>query len=338
MKLERVMKRLRSWACVLLVLIGAVCPAVSIAGEEPQGRDCRLKQLASIDLKIGSTVLAPVVINGTQSYMGLLTGSSGSSISQKAAAEMMLPLRPPPPNFAKSSVGIASIDSFLLGSFALGKITFRVNSNLDLKSSENMPEFIGWFGMQSLFGLDFEFDFARNKLNLFSTDHCVGEVVYWTDAATSVPYALDAIGAVVFPMELDGKRIEATVQASIAHTRLKTDVSKKVYGFDESSAGIKSENSEAGKPQSHYLAMKMTAKGLSVTNADVYLVAGNKACLVSSNVGLEHAVGYANCSGNPPLILGLDVLRHLRLYFATKEHVLYFTAADAALPAAETER
>jgi hypothetical protein len=327
------LNRLVLWQYFPFVLAAVVCgPVTTFAADAPQSRDCRLKQLASIDLKIDSTVLAPVVVNGTQSYMGLLTGSSGSSISQKAAAEMMLPLHPPPAIFAKGSatVGIASIDSFSLGSFPLGEISFRVNSNLDLKAGENMPEFIGWFGMQSLFGMDFEFDFAHNKLNLFSIDHCDGKVVYWTDTATSVPYALDALGTVVFPMELDGKRIEATVQASIAHTRLKTDVSKKVYGFDENSAGIKSENTEAGKPQSHYLAMKMTAKGLSVTNADVYLVAGNKACVVSSNVGPEHAVGYANCSGNPPLLLGLDILRHLRLYFATKEHVLYFTAADAA--------
>jgi len=323
----------------LFVLAGIVCPAASFASDAPQSRDCRLKQLASIDLKIDTTVLAPVVIDSSQRYMGLLTGSSGSSISQEAAAELTLPLHSPPA-IAKgsSTVGIASIDSFSLGQFLLGKITFHVNSNLDLKSSENMPEFIGWFGMQSLFGLDFEFDFAHNKLNLFSIDHCAGKVVYWTDTAASVPYALDAIGAVVFPMELDGRRIEASVQASIAHTRLKTDVSKKVYGFDENSTGTKTENAGVGKPQSHYLAMKMTAKGLSVTNADVYLVPGNKACQVSSDVGPEHAVGYANCSGNPPLILGLDVLRHLRLYFATKEHMLYFTAADAGMPVAESKQ
>jgi hypothetical protein len=308
---------------------------ISLAGDGPPAEDCRLKQLASIDLKIGTTVLAPVSVNGAQSYMGLLTGSAGSTISQKAPGDMSVPLRPPPANSAKSSVGIASIDSFSLGPFSLGKITFQVNSNLDLKAGENMPEFIGWFGMQSLFGVDFEFDFAHNKLNLFSIDHCVGKVVYWTDTAASVPYSLDALGTVVFPMELDGKRIEATVQASIEHTRLKTDVSKKVYGFDEKSAGIKSENTEVGKPQAHYLAMKMTAKGLSVTNADVYLVPGNTNCLISSKVGPDHAVGYTNCSGNPPLLLGLDILRHLRLYFATKEHILYFTAADAGLPASE---
>lgn len=34
-----------------------------------------------------------------------------------------------------------------------------------------------------------------------------------------------------------------------------------------------------------------------------------------------------------PLRIGLNVLEKLNLYFATKENVLYFTAADAEKPA-----
>jgi hypothetical protein len=34
--------------------------------------------------------------------------------------------------------------------------------------------------------------------------------------------------------------------------------------------------------------------------------------------------------GEPPLLLGLNVARHLHLYFATKEHVLYFSDAAAS--------
>jgi hypothetical protein len=75
--------------------------------------------------------------------------------------------------------------------------------------------------------------------------------------------------------------------------------------------------------------MKMTAQGLSVTNADVELTPGNKNCHISLNTGPQHAAGYENCYGSPPLALGMDVLRHLRIYIATKEHMLYITAADS---------
>jgi hypothetical protein len=84
--------------------------------------------------------------------------------------------------------------------------------------------------------------------------------------------------------------------------------------------------------------MKMTARGLIVTNADVELIPGGKGCIVSHLSGPEHSAAYENCYGTPPLTLGLDVLQHLRLYFATEEHVLYVTAADAQMPAAASEQ
>jgi hypothetical protein len=35
-----------------------------------------------------------------------------------------------------------------------------------------------------------------------------------------------------------------------------------------------------------------------------------------------------DCLTKPPLRLGRNVLESMRLYFATKERMLYFTAAD----------
>ena len=130
-------------------------------------------------------------------------------------------------------------------------------------------------------------------------------------------------------MELDGKSIQTTIQSASERTKLRTDVSKKLYGFDENSPGNQIDSTASGKPQAHYRAMKMTAQGLSVTNADVQLIPGWENCHISLNNGPQHAAGYNNCYGNPPLTLGMDVLRHVRIYFSTKEHVVYITAADA---------
>jgi hypothetical protein len=161
--------------------------------------------------------------------------------------------------------------------------------------------------------------------------------VYWTDKAAAIPYTIDRIGIPAFPIELDGKKILSALQVGGSNTRLKTDFSKELYGFDEHSSGIRSDTSESGKTVNHYRAMKMTLPGLSVTNADVQLVPGAKGCIVSEGIGPEHSAAYKNCWGNPPLTLGLDVLQHLRLYFATEEHILYITAADAGRPAAASE-
>jgi hypothetical protein len=50
--------------------------------------------------------------------------------------------------------------------------------------------------------------------------------------------------------------------------------------------------------------------------------------------GPDRAAQYTECMGDEaPLHIGLDVLEKLHLYFATKENVLYYTAADAGFEA-----
>ena len=206
----------------------------------------------------------------------------------------------------------------------------RTRRTYEKTSGPGLPTSIGSIAIPTLSGVDYELDFAHNKLNLFSANHCPGNVVYWTDTAAAIPYTIDSIGIPVFPIELDGKKISAALQVGGSNTRLKTDVSKALYGFDEHSPGIRTDTSDSDKTVNHYRAMKMTLPGLSVTNADVQLVPGlDKRCDLSPDSGPDHSATYTKCFGNPPLFLGLDVLRHLRLYFATEEHILYVTAADA---------
>jgi hypothetical protein len=83
--------------CVFGLLMLAVCvgPGSSLANEEPP-MDCRLRQAASIDLKIGSSVLIPAAINGTPAYMTLNSALPVSAISKQAADEMKRPTRRAP--------------------------------------------------------------------------------------------------------------------------------------------------------------------------------------------------------------------------------------------------
>jgi hypothetical protein len=318
--------------CLLIVLAVLVCSTTAVAIDAPQIRDCRLRQLASIDLKVGSIVLIPVILDGAPAFMGLNISLPISTINLEAANDKKLVMRKAPEPFSDAP-GIVTIDSFSLGAFGIGKVQLLVFPAGN-KTLPGLPTFIGSIALPALLKADFELDFAHNKLNLFATDHCPGNVVYWADKAAAIPYTLDRIGIPVFPIELDGKKISAALRLSASGTTLKTDVSKALYGFDETSPDVRSDTSESGTAIKHYRAMKMTLPGLSVTNADVQLMAGlNKKCELSPDSGPEHSATYKSCFGNPPLTLGLDVLRHLRLYFATVEHILYVTAADAARPA-----
>ena len=76
--------------------------------------------------------------------------------------------------------------------------------------------------------------------------------------------------------------------------------------------------------------MELTTNGLSVMNAQVNLrELRGTSCRFREQKGADKAAGYVNCYNIFPLQLGMNVLKNMHIYIATKENVLYFTAADA---------
>jgi hypothetical protein len=192
-----------------------------------------------------------------------------------------------------------------------------------------MGYYVGALGMDVFAHFDIEIDMAARKLNLYSQDHCPGKVVYWAKTYDAVPFRLGKLGEFYFPMELDGKKIEATLSSGNPVTTLNTDVTRRLFNFDDTSPGVESETDGAGRTIAHYRAMQLSAEGLSVVNANVRLIQRSGAtCRISSRFG---STGYEDeCMGIHPLNLGLNVLKKLHIYIATKEKVLYFTPAIIA--------
>jgi hypothetical protein len=111
-----------------------------------------------------------------------------------------------------------------------------------------------------------------------------------------------------------------------------------LYGFDEHSEDIETENEAGGRTRSHYRAMALTTPGLNVTNSRIELVPRPEGCRLDIGWGRNATTQYSNCmGGEAPLHLGMNVLEKLHLYFATKEKVVYFSAADAAFPPSQDQ-
>jgi hypothetical protein len=174
--------------------------------------------------------------------------------------------------------------------------------------------------------MDVELDLGHDKINLFVSGHCPGSPVYWADSAAVAPMRRSALKDLYFVMELDGKKLETSLNTATAYAVLSTVASKKLYGFDETSPDFMTKPFGADASQ-HYRAMALTANGLRVTGADVVL-AKPTGCetLLKDRDG---AYGFDNCYGAYPLRLGISVLRALRLYIASSENKLYFTSWDA---------
>lgn len=305
----------------------------------PGSADCGLRRYASIDLSTAPGALSiPVTVENTQARMYLNTGSSLTVMWKPIATQMGLKIRPLRGGGNVHWGGTQDVTDYAvaktitLGSLRLQGADFLLVPKPEgsLQAAETVP-IVGAIGMDFFSKIDFELDFKNKKLNLYSQDHCPGSVVYWSDSAASVPIRRGQLGNEYFPLELEGKRIEATLSTGEQLTSLTTDVTQRLYGFDEHSAGIQTDLDSEGHVRAQYRAMALTGKDIRVTNTMVLLLTRLPDCRLQTSGGADNAAHYTGCLGNEaPLHVGLNILEKLHLYFATKENVLYLTAADAS--------
>jgi hypothetical protein len=138
-----------------------------------------------------------------------------------------------------------------------------------------------------------------------------------------------------FPMELDGKKIEADMRTTAIQSTLTTDVTRSLYGWDDRSEGVEHSQSPDGQVTSHYRAMAITNDGLHVNNARIELLEPPSLCRLVAGAWIANA-HYDNCEGNEaPLHLGLDVISKLHLFVQARDKMMFYTAANATRPPPE---
>jgi hypothetical protein len=217
----------------------------------------------------------------------------------------------------------ATATDFTLGGIQFPRQNFLIEPELQKSATHDSVEVIGLMGIDLLWAMDIELDLVHSKLNLYEPGRCAGRVVYWATQYNLVPLQRDAFGEFYFPMELDGRKLEATISTATSVTTLSTDVTKRVYGFDKGSPGVESTTDGSGKEIAQYRAMRLTAAGLSVADENVRLIdPPSDTCRLARK---NDAIGYTGCLYRYPLKLGSDVLKKLHIYIAAKENLMYFT-------------
>jgi hypothetical protein len=314
---------------IALLCVFGLSPA-SNAGEPT---DCALKRLASLDLTDNGALLVPVTIQGTAAFMILNTSSAISTLTESAVKRLGLRTQPIPGDAIVKS-GEASVKRMTTAKdFMLGESIRFKSAEFLIVPGDPYPKAsvgqaaIGVLGMSTFAHFDIELDVARRKLNLYSQDHCRDRVVYWAHHYDSTPLSFGELGEMYFPMELEGKKIEATFSSGNTWTTLHTDITKHFYDFDAHSPDVNSGTDASGNTTFHYRAMNLTSQNLTIANADIHLLEPSSSCEVTRHAG---AAAYDGCLGVHPLAMGQDVLSKLHIYIATREKVLYFTRADSS--------
>jgi hypothetical protein len=309
-------------------------------------KECEQKTYGSIDIEFNDSggVMVPVKINGQDVWMSL-DMSAGVPIVFKASAEA-LGLKPVAWNAVEMTAGSRKItqkvvvDSLRIGGANFVKWDMYVYPHSESDALASLQQFmgkpvLGTLSANFMQAVDLELNLAQKKMSLFTQTRCSNSgAVYWGGEVTSVDLFNDPAGLMVFAMELDGKRVEASLYTQGRTSVLSEAVTKRFFGFDRNSDGITRQDNGNGGETASYRAMGLTARGLAMKNVAIRLKEDVKSsCVPSSSERNTRAIGFNGCFNIAPLSIGTDLLRKLRIYIASKEGKIYFTRTEPAASA-----
>ncbi|HTW36810.1 MAG TPA: aspartyl protease family protein [Rhizomicrobium sp.] len=299
------------------LLMLAVALAVTDANAQQK---CQLMRAAKLDMTMdpGGRISVPMTIGGKPISLLVDTGGYESALTRSTVDALDLTTKQAPEPIAQVYGGVI-VDRFVfthddvLGGLKASELPFIVvpDGTGGLSQEEG-----GILAPDVLKNYDADFDFANGTLNFFSKDHCEGRVVYWTSTGYGkVPFEFDHDSHIEFTVLIDGKEVRALLDTGARESvadlaRIETD-----FGLNEKSAGMSRLPDSTTKEAGYRYAFKtLTFDAVSVSNPDIALIPGDQ-----SRVGM--AV--------PTLILGMNILRHLHIYIAYGEKMLYVTDASA---------
>jgi TPR repeat protein/predicted aspartyl protease len=274
-----------------------------------------------------------VKIAGSPRTMLIDTGGAYSAVTQKTVQDLKLTEMRNPGNRGIKMINGSVTD--MLARLPLLEIGQRMRQENALyyilpapKGANPRPEvFDGILSGELLKNYDADFDFDSQKLNLFSQDHCPGNVVYWkSPIVATVPFSLDDANHIVFPMELDGTRINAMLDTGAFRTALDLTVAERRFNVDTKAPDTQKVGEITGGFTASVYRRKfktLAVDGVIIQDPEIDLVPG---------VGSAPATATRDAASLlkkdvPDLLLGMSSLRQLHVYIAYKERKLYMTAS-----------
>jgi predicted aspartyl protease len=320
---------------ILTATIIGMCMHALTAGSAT-AEDCKpLRRYAQIPFQQDSTkhIHLPVVIGGVNSQMMLDTGAFWSLLRKDIATQLGLEPRRNY-NLMMFDGGGARIDqSVLVPEFRLGQLNFGAAEFFvsEFWAGAPLNERAGVIGQNLLAKVDLEIDNAGRTVSIFSQDHCSGDGVYWADEAVVLKYERagarttatgsrlkrdvdkNQIDEPIVTAELQGKPVRLLFDTGATFTSMDLEHARNAFGLTKDSPGVEPAGSAivasgARIETYRYVFSELKISGIRFENVPVLLGDFDRAAQV---------------------ILGMNEMRKLRIFFAFKEGAIYVTAADA---------
>jgi predicted aspartyl protease len=296
--------------CGLALLVAATGPAVAET-------DCRLHLVASVPMNFDDSGRAFVPMTVAHRTLNLMidTGGLDTMLTAATSEELRLPYsflgRHTVTVFGGTTIDrVAAAQDVEFGGLKTPEMRVLVMPNRMIA-----PWLNGTLAPDILRAYDDDFDFANGKFNLFSPDHCRGQVVYWThEPVAEIPFEFYQTTHIAFPVLLDGKKVTVEMDTGSTRSIFSLEQAERLFDFDQKSPNLKPMEGKEYEGAYRYPFSTLTSGGITVSNPDVLLVPDAKAQM---GRGGDH------------MILGMSVLRQLHLYIAYGERKLYITPATA---------
>lgn len=324
------------WLAAALLLGLSIAPAAAA--------DCvpSLRILSSVPMQSTSDrtiMVVPVTIDSSNHKFLLDTGGRVSQISRSTVQALDLPERVSEDERLIDLAGNISntrttVRRLIVGAREQKGVLLGVAPNPDL--GKTVP-YDGLLSTDLFVDADLDMDFGARRLTAFSTDHCDGRVIYWpADAIAIVPVTVSH-NLITFPVTVDGHRVSAVMDTGAQYTVMNMKLAKQLFGLTQDLPDMRPLTETSGEwtltAYGHHFD-DVAFEGVDVKNLRIYLMPDQ----MTSHDRLRHREladpldlrlhREADSTVTvPDLILGMDVLRHLHVYFATKEKRLYITDA-----------
>jgi predicted aspartyl protease len=321
-----------------MAAVGCLACAVAI-GFDPahaaeKAPNCTLRRAAALDADVShGRLVIHVQIDAHDARMIVDTGSPFNMISRQLADQLNLPLRTARENAAIDMAGKSARHYVLVHQVTLGGMSTTSETPFIVMGEDqaHQTEIDGIFSANFLAAYDVELDIAHGKLNLFTKDHCPGNVVYWTQDYVSIPFTLDGSLHVTFKAQLDGHEMRALLDTGATPSILSAQAARRLFDFDPGEDTTPDGHVVAGGGaelpfyRKHFELLDIG--GVAFRNTQLRIVADKASRIMREHASLEHDLTIETLE--TPLIIGLQHLVKLRAYIAYDERMLYISAADA---------
>ena len=299
---------------------------------------CTPKLLASLEITTtpDGGIAVPVMIDGQAHQFTLNLLGPSSRIPQQLASDLNLRdiYR------KRSTAEQLQLDSFVAGAalpmsdivvveaetIQIGDIVVR---NVPTRTVK-IPNFEGELGLSFFSNYDLELDIASNQMKLYASDDCIATAPPWSERFWTLPLERQPTGHIFTHVVLDGHEVSASFGPEFPHTTLEMNVATQIYGLTPNSVGMVPTSPDTQRspqrPTFKHTFSSLVADGMAFSNLQMLTngTADDPIC-----DGTPHKVVRMTfaCFKGGSLVLGLNEMRQMHLYFAFKQGKVFFTAA-----------